>query len=110
MVVFIFLIKGKNHYFLVRFFVIVILKVSIALDICRGITFLHTCSILHYDIRCKNIMMTERLEPKITNFEHESLVTEETSNLDDLTKIVHWLAPEKLRSKRLEFSSVTRLS
>ena len=71
---------------------------SIALDICRGITFLHSCSILHHDIRCENIMMTSRLEPKITNFEYARLTTDGTSNLNNITEIVHWLAPEKLRN------------
>ncbi|CAG8630271.1 6298_t:CDS:2 [Funneliformis caledonium] len=73
-------------------------KVNIALDICRGITFLHSCSILHHDIRCANIMMTARLEPKITNFEYARLTTDSTSNLTNITEIVHWLAPEKLRN------------
>ncbi|CAG8567063.1 4260_t:CDS:10 [Diversispora eburnea] len=33
-------------------------KVRIAFDICRGLTFLHSCDILHHDIRCENIMIT----------------------------------------------------
>ncbi|CAB4398666.1 unnamed protein product [Rhizophagus irregularis] len=72
-------------------------KVQIALDICRGITFLHTCSILHHDIRCANIMMTLRLEPKITGFEYARLTTSATTSMTELTDVVHWLAPEKLR-------------
>lgn len=32
-------------------------KVHIALDICRGLVFLHSCDILHHDIRCENIMV-----------------------------------------------------
>ncbi|CAH1764930.1 1466_t:CDS:2 [Entrophospora sp. SA101] len=43
-------------------------KVSIALGICCGLTFLHSCKIFHYDIRCRNIMMTKKKEPKIANF------------------------------------------
>ncbi|CAG8641001.1 40810_t:CDS:10 [Gigaspora margarita] len=49
-------------------------KVHIATDICRGITFLHSCDILHHDIRCENILMTRNLEPKITKFEYSSYV------------------------------------
>ncbi|CAG8796147.1 44813_t:CDS:2 [Gigaspora margarita] len=45
-------------------------KVHIALDICRGLVFLHSCDILYHDIRCENIMMTLRLEPKIANFKY----------------------------------------
>ncbi|CAI2166719.1 19772_t:CDS:10 [Funneliformis geosporum] len=72
-------------------------KVSIALNICRGIIFLHSCSILHHDIRCENILMTSRLEPKIANFEYERFTTDETTNLVDITESFHWLAPEKMR-------------
>ena len=32
-------------------------KVEIALDICRGLTFLHSCDILHHDIRCAHILV-----------------------------------------------------
>jgi serine/threonine protein kinase len=32
-------------------------KVSIALDICRGLIFVHSCHILHHDIRCENILV-----------------------------------------------------
>ncbi|UZO27471.1 uncharacterized protein OCT59_019664 [Rhizophagus irregularis] len=39
-------------------------KLKIALNICRGIIFLHGCQILHNDIRCENILITENLEPK----------------------------------------------
>ncbi|CAB5209044.1 unnamed protein product [Rhizophagus irregularis] len=45
-------------------------KLKIALNICRGITFLHGCQILHHNIRCENILITENLEPKISNFEY----------------------------------------
>ncbi|RIA81175.1 kinase-like domain-containing protein [Glomus cerebriforme] len=73
-------------------------KVSIALGICRGITFLNSCKIYHHDIRCQNVMMTRYLEPKLTNFEYARLVTDNTVNVTNLTEIVHWLAPEKLRN------------
>ena len=71
---------------------------SIALGICRGITFLHSCNIYHHDIRCENVMMTWHLEPKLTNFEYARLTTDATINVTDVTKIIRWLAPEKLRN------------
>ncbi|CAG8518003.1 11739_t:CDS:10 [Funneliformis mosseae] len=80
-------------------------KVSIALGICRGIIFLHSCSILHHDIRCANIMITARLEPKITNFKCAHIMFDGVSkpkktfyesipNLDD---VINWMAPEKIK-------------
>jgi hypothetical protein len=42
-------------------------------------------------------MMTLRLEPKITGFEYARLTTSATTSMTELTDVVHWLAPEKLR-------------
>ncbi|CAG8735526.1 8725_t:CDS:2 [Rhizophagus irregularis] len=43
-------------------------KVRFALNICRGLLFLQNAEILHHDLRCENILITESLEPKIYNF------------------------------------------
>lgn len=75
-------------------------KVHIATDICRGITFLHSCSILHHDVRCENILMTRNLEPKITNFEYSRYNASTTTNMSTITEVVHWMAPEKLRQSK----------
>ncbi|RHZ74614.1 hypothetical protein Glove_220g57 [Diversispora epigaea] len=72
-------------------------KVQIALDICRGLTFMHSCGILHHDIRCKHIMMTSRLVPKIANFMYSRSVTSSTTDMKVVTDIMRWMAPEKLR-------------
>ncbi|CAG8777450.1 18235_t:CDS:2, partial [Acaulospora morrowiae] len=63
-------------------------KVQVALDICRGLVFLHTCEILHHDIRCANIMMTARLEPKISNFSYARHDSEETTKLKNFIDAV----------------------
>ncbi|CAG8518493.1 10968_t:CDS:2 [Funneliformis caledonium] len=79
-------------------------KVSIAFGICRGISYLNSCLILHHDIRCANIMMTSYLEPKITNFRYaidKSKINNEyyeyVPNVDD---IINWMAPEKILNYR----------
>ncbi|CAG8477809.1 5911_t:CDS:2 [Acaulospora morrowiae] len=71
-------------------------KVQIALDICRGLVFLHTCEILHHDIRCANILMTSRLEAKIANFKYSRHDKSKTTEVKGLVEIVRWMAPEKL--------------
>ncbi|CAG8681208.1 10971_t:CDS:2 [Funneliformis caledonium] len=76
-------------------------KLKIALNICRGITFLHGCQILHHDIRCENILMTETSEPKISNFKYSRALQDDTTNIGNITQIVRWLAPEKMNSKKL---------
>ncbi|CAG8565582.1 14116_t:CDS:2 [Acaulospora morrowiae] len=73
-------------------------KIQIALDICRGLVFLHSCEILHHDIRCANILMTSRLEAKISNFKYVRFDSMQTSNMTKcLTDVVRWMAPEKMR-------------
>ncbi|CAG8601546.1 10311_t:CDS:2 [Diversispora eburnea] len=72
-------------------------KVQIALAICRGLTFLHSCDILHHDIRCAHILMDEGLIPKIAKFNYSRTTSGPTSDMKDVTGITHWMAPEKLR-------------
>ncbi|CAG8605991.1 17881_t:CDS:2 [Rhizophagus irregularis] len=94
--------RGKKEPFILKKTLKNSIEVSIALGICRGITFLHSCNIYHHDVRCENVMMTWHLEPKLTNFEYARLTTDSTSNVTNLTEIVHWLAPEKLRSANVQ--------
>nr|CAG8583689.1 7638_t:CDS:2 [Entrophospora candida] len=43
-------------------------KSQLAVDIARGLTFLHAVSILHHDIRSENILITNHCQAKIANF------------------------------------------
>ncbi|CAH1765163.1 1259_t:CDS:2 [Entrophospora sp. SA101] len=80
-------------------------KLSIALGICRGLIFLHGCQIFHQEIRCQNVMMTKDLSPKIANFGFAKPTKYSRYVVQDITAVVHWLAPEKLRqSKKAKFS------
>ncbi|PKC62104.1 kinase-like protein, partial [Rhizophagus irregularis] len=81
-------------------------KLTIAINICRGIIFLHGCQILHHDIRCENILITENLEPKISNFEYTYALQANTSDIRQITQIIRWLAPEKMNSKKGEEGNV----
>ncbi|RHZ75816.1 hypothetical protein Glove_209g127 [Diversispora epigaea] len=72
-------------------------KVQIALGICRGLAFLHSCEILHHDIRCDHILMYIGLIPKIAKFNYSRMVDGPTTDMKDVTGIMHWMAPEKLR-------------
>ncbi|RIB21705.1 kinase-like domain-containing protein [Gigaspora rosea] len=79
-----------------------ITKIPIALDICRGIAFLNSINIFHHDIRCENVMITSRLEPKLANFKFARMFDDATSNLTDILKVIHWLAPEKMLEHKHE--------
>ncbi|CAG8460193.1 1793_t:CDS:2 [Diversispora eburnea] len=71
-------------------------NIQIALDICRGLTFLHSCDILH-DIRCAHILMTTELVPKIAKFNYSRMAYGPTTDMKGVTDIIRWMAPEKLR-------------
>ncbi|CAG8838351.1 12662_t:CDS:2, partial [Racocetra persica] len=75
-------------------------KLDISVGICRGLLFLHGCDIMHHDVRCENILITENLEPKITNFRlcrpiHDD---KEFRNVSDPPE--HWMAPEQFRNDK----------
>ncbi|CAG8716822.1 17216_t:CDS:2, partial [Acaulospora morrowiae] len=72
-------------------------KSQIAVDISRGLTFLHTVSILHHDIRSENILITQHQQAKIANFSLSRHVTDQTKNVGPTMNTIRWMAPEKLR-------------
>ncbi|RGB31473.1 kinase-like domain-containing protein [Rhizophagus diaphanus] len=79
-------------------------KLRIALGICRGLIFLQHVNILHHDLKCKNILMTESLEPKIYNFElarpFDGISNSLPTDQEKVKDIIPWLAPEKLNHSR----------
>ncbi|GBB93292.1 hypothetical protein RclHR1_21450001 [Rhizophagus clarus] len=72
-------------------------KTSIARDICRGLAFLHSVNILHHDLKCENILIAEKLQPKISNFNFSREFNAATHPINNINDMIHWLAPEKLK-------------
>ncbi|PKY45724.1 kinase-like protein [Rhizophagus irregularis] len=80
-------------------------KVRIALEICRGLIFLQCADILHRNLKCENILMTESLEPKIYNFELACYTNDENNtslsiDSESAGDILPWLAPEILTNSQ----------
>ncbi|CAG8541387.1 6133_t:CDS:2, partial [Cetraspora pellucida] len=72
-------------------------KISIATSICSGLICLSACQILHRDIRCENILITDKYEPKIANFNFAREVDSISTNLaKEVNIMIRWLAPEKM--------------
>ncbi|CAB5217383.1 unnamed protein product [Rhizophagus irregularis] len=59
------------------------IKIKFALDICRGVAYLHGCKILHHDIQSANILVNELRKVKIANF---GLNNNENNNNDNNKK------------------------
>ncbi|CAJ0750710.1 14589_t:CDS:2, partial [Entrophospora sp. SA101] len=72
-------------------------KVDIALEICCGLTFLHSCLILHRNIRCDSILMDKNCKPKITKIYYVPFHHFDYPDPIDRWEGVHWQAPEKFR-------------
>jgi hypothetical protein len=70
-------------------------KVSIVRDICRGLAFLHSKNILHHDLRCKNILIAEKMQAKIANFDFSHEFNSPIHFHSNY--LAQWSAPEILR-------------
>ncbi|CAG8492772.1 5937_t:CDS:2, partial [Cetraspora pellucida] len=79
-------------------------KVILARDICRGIAFLNSVNVFHHDIRCENIMLTERYEPKIANFDMAREINDISKEIPDL-KVLRWMAPEKMDGAKKRYDT-----
>ena len=72
--------------------------ISIALEIARGLEYIHSQGIVHRDIKPENILFDEKFEVKIADF---GIACEETlcDLLVDDEGTYRWMAPEMLKRK-----------
>ncbi|RHZ52892.1 hypothetical protein Glove_456g20 [Diversispora epigaea] len=79
------------------------MKVSIALEISRGLNFLASVQILHRDISTENILITLEKRAKITNFGLSRGFTDATRKIKANIHNVRYMAPEKLIDKNYKY-------
>ncbi|RHZ49006.1 hypothetical protein Glove_535g16 [Diversispora epigaea] len=79
-------------------------KLQFIRDIFNGLLFMHRSGILHHDIRCENILITENYDAKISNFEMSRLTQGETTSCSNIKDYVRWLAPEKIREPNSRYN------
>uniref|UniRef100_U9T2K9 Protein kinase domain-containing protein n=1 Tax=Rhizophagus irregularis (strain DAOM 181602 / DAOM 197198 / MUCL 43194) TaxID=747089 RepID=U9T2K9_RHIID len=72
------------------------IKIKFALDICRGVAYLHGCKILHHDIQSANILVNELRKVKIANFGLSKKFSDITRNITHNLENIRYMAPEKL--------------
>ncbi|OQS01628.1 protein kinase [Achlya hypogyna] len=75
-------------------------KFKLALGVARALAYLHgqAPSVIHRDVRCKSVLVDERFEAQLSNFESARA----RSILDTMTQDVgtmQWIAPEVLRGE-----------
>jgi serine/threonine protein kinase len=76
-------------------------------EIACGVAFLHENNIVHRDLATRNILLTERLVPKVSDFGMSRMLGDEKYNysLVDMGPI-RWMAPEQLRRRQGSSKSV----
>ncbi|CAG8816631.1 4296_t:CDS:2, partial [Cetraspora pellucida] len=72
------------------------IKVNIALDIARALTFLHSVSIYHHDLRSENVLITDRYTAKLANFTRSRCFSADTNPMKRTLEKMRYIAPEKL--------------
>ncbi|RIA79931.1 kinase-like domain-containing protein [Glomus cerebriforme] len=71
-------------------------KINFALDICRGIAYLHRCKILHHNVQSANVLVNGNNKIRIANFGLSRKFSEITRNISHNLENVRYMAPEKL--------------
>ena len=79
-------------------------RTRISVDIAKGINFLHNIGIIHRDLKSRNILMTDNMEVKITDFGIISTKIKNDTNNEENQSVyqpyiegygtVAWMAPE----------------
>ena len=70
-------------------------KAQIAHDICRGVQYCHLQTIVHYDIKAENVLLTEDLKPKIADFGISRSRTQHALD-GKIGGTMSWVAPERV--------------
>ncbi|RHZ83350.1 hypothetical protein Glove_97g77 [Diversispora epigaea] len=81
-------------------------KLQFISNIFKGLYFISDFEILHHDVRCANILVTENpvLDVKISNFELSRQIDGATTTHSCLNDYVRWLAPEKMRNTECRYN------
>ncbi|MCO5558577.1 hypothetical protein L7F22_012162 [Adiantum nelumboides] len=75
------------------------LAVDMALDIARGMEYLHSQGVIHRDLKSENLVIAEDLCVKITDFGAACIEWESSPMTDDFGTY-RWMAPEMISKKR----------
>ena len=70
------------------------LRIRMAIDMARGLLYLHEENIIHRDIKSPNVLLNEHFEAKITDFGLAKVITEGLPASKNPLGTPGWMAPE----------------
>lgn len=73
--------------------------ISMALDVARGMDYLHSLGVIHRDLKSENLVVADDLHVKITDFGLACFESEMPSMTKDVGTY-RWMAPEMISNKR----------
>jgi serine/threonine-protein kinase len=80
-------------------------KLDLAIEICEGLEFAHTHSVIHRDIKPANIFITDHGRVKLLDFGLARLVTSELTHSNMMMGTINYMAPEQVRGERADHRS-----
>ncbi|PRP86567.1 hypothetical protein PROFUN_05205 [Planoprotostelium fungivorum] len=82
-------------------------KLDFVIGIARGMLHLHKENIIHRDLAVRNILLTESLVPKVSDFGLSRAIqeSEDASQTQSMTGPIKWMSPESLFAKQYSSKS-----
>ncbi|KAB5515867.1 hypothetical protein DKX38_026515 [Salix brachista] len=76
---------------------------SISTGILQGLTYLHSCKVVHGDLKCANILVTESGRIKLADFGLSKSMEDHSQSLKLGLGSSYWMAPEVANRKRVGY-------
>ena len=69
---------------------------NIALDIARGLHYLHNQNVLHRDLKSANVLIDDTWRTKLTDFGLSKIQSASIMTINERSRAIQWMAPESL--------------